>query len=68
MASNKVDPAMKKATQLFEQSGTTLDAIGIKMGYPVATARKSDWQFLNKTADPPAVNAAEVRQSRWALA
>lgn len=30
----------------------TLDALGEKMGYPPATARKSAWQFINKTNDP----------------
>ena len=29
----------------------TLDELGLKMGYPPATARKSVWQFM-RTSDP----------------
>jgi transcriptional regulator with XRE-family HTH domain len=52
MAIKSHDDAMARAAKLFKQSGMTLDEIGLKMGYPTATARKSAWQFLNKTADP----------------
>jgi hypothetical protein len=31
----------------FERSEMTLDDLGLKMGYPKETARKSAWQFLN---------------------
>jgi len=36
----------------FEQSGMSLHALGLKMGYPEETARKSAWQFIKKTDDP----------------
>lgn len=44
--------AMGRAKALFEKSGLSLDELGRRMGYPGSTARKSAWQFLNKTADP----------------
>jgi transcriptional regulator with XRE-family HTH domain len=43
---------MGRAKALFEKSGLSLDELGRRMGYPGSTARKSAWQFLNKTADP----------------
>jgi transcriptional regulator with XRE-family HTH domain len=52
MAKVMLDPAMKKARQLFEKSGKSLDELGQEMGYKGGTARKSAWQFLNRTADP----------------
>jgi len=30
----------------------SLEALGVKMGYPKDTARKSAWQFINRTNDP----------------
>jgi hypothetical protein len=36
----------------FAKSKMSLDELGLKMGYPKETARKSAWQFLNKTNDP----------------
>lgn len=36
----------------FERSGLSLDELGNRMGYPGDTARKSAWQFVNKTNDP----------------
>ena len=36
----------------FDASGMTLDELGTKMGYEGDVARKSAWQFLNKTTDP----------------
>jgi transcriptional regulator with XRE-family HTH domain len=36
----------------FEKSGMSLEALGVKMGYPKDTARKSAWQFINRTNDP----------------
>jgi transcriptional regulator with XRE-family HTH domain len=44
--------AMDRARVLFEKSGLSLDDLGHKMGYEGDTARKSSWQFLNKTTDP----------------
>ena len=35
----------------FEKSGLSLHDLGMKMGYPEASARKSAWQFM-KTEDP----------------
>jgi transcriptional regulator with XRE-family HTH domain len=46
------DSAMLWARELFEKSGLTLDELGRRMGYEGDMARKSAWQFLNKTADP----------------
>jgi transcriptional regulator with XRE-family HTH domain len=43
---------MKKAQQLFEKSGKTLEELGKAMGYGEGIARRAAWQFLNKTADP----------------
>lgn len=43
---------MKKAQQLFEKSGKTLEELGLAMGYGEGTARRAAWQFLNKTSDP----------------
>ena len=43
---------MLHARTLFEKSGLTLDQLGQAMGYSGAVARKSAWQFLNKTSDP----------------
>lgn len=38
--------------KVFEQSGKTLDEVGLAMGYEGDVARKAAWQFLNKTSDP----------------
>jgi transcriptional regulator with XRE-family HTH domain len=46
------DPVMSAVRARFEKSGMTLDELGATMGYPAATARKSAWQFINKTNDP----------------
>jgi transcriptional regulator with XRE-family HTH domain len=42
----------KKANQLFEKSGMTLEELGLKMGYGAGTARKAAWGFLKNTDDP----------------
>jgi transcriptional regulator with XRE-family HTH domain len=52
MKESVVDPTMKRAAKLFDQSGLTLDQLGQRMGYEGDAARKSAWQFLTKTADP----------------
>lgn len=49
---DNTDLAMLRARELFAASGLTLDEIGTKMGYEGDVARKSAWQFLNKTSDP----------------
>jgi transcriptional regulator with XRE-family HTH domain len=54
MSEQPVDPAIIKARALFEASGKTLDELGLAMGYEGDVARKSAWQFLNKTSDPRA--------------
>jgi hypothetical protein len=46
------DPVMEAVRARFEKSEMTLDQLGEKMGYPKATARKSAWQFIQKTNDP----------------
>lgn len=48
----EVDPAIARARAEFAASMLTLDELGTKMGYAGDAARKSAWQFLNKTADP----------------
>lgn len=45
-------PAMARAQAAFAASGKTLEELGLAMGYAPDVARKSAWQFLNKTADP----------------
>jgi transcriptional regulator with XRE-family HTH domain len=47
----ETDPLMTRIRILFERSGMTLDELGQKMGYSGDMARKSAWQFLNKTHD-----------------
>jgi len=44
--------AMERVRLVFKNSGLTLDELGRRMGYPEELARKSAWQFLNKTSDP----------------
>ena len=46
------DPVMANVKAKFDKSGLTLDELGAKMGYPPATARKSAWQFIQRTNDP----------------
>lgn len=43
---------MARVRTLYEKSGLSLDELGQKMGYEGDAARKSVWQFLNKTTDP----------------
>jgi transcriptional regulator with XRE-family HTH domain len=43
---------MARVRTLYEKSGLSLDDLGQKMGYEGDTARKSAWQFLNKSTDP----------------
>lgn len=50
--SNFSKNTMDRIRAKFDASGLSLDKFGQKMGYPVKTARKSAWQFLNKTDDP----------------
>jgi transcriptional regulator with XRE-family HTH domain len=48
----KADPVMAAVRSRFEKSKLTLDELGLKMGYPKESARKSAWQFIHKTNDP----------------
>lgn len=43
---------MTRVRMIFEKSGLSLEALGQRMGYHPKTARKSAWQFINKTSDP----------------
>ena len=36
----------------FEKNGLALHDLGLKIGYPEGTARKSAWQFVRQTTDP----------------
>jgi hypothetical protein len=51
-ARKPIDPVMRVAMELFEAPGRSLDQLGQDMGYEGDMARKTAWQFLNKTADP----------------
>jgi transcriptional regulator with XRE-family HTH domain len=51
MGKPRPDPLMLRLRALFEKSGMTLDELGQKMGHSGDVARKSAWQFLNKTHD-----------------
>ena len=46
------DPAMAAVLVAFEKSELSLHELGVRMGYPVETARMSAWQFIQKTSDP----------------
>lgn len=46
------DPVMKAVLDRFEKSKLSLDELGMKMGYPKESARKSAWQFIHRTNDP----------------
>jgi transcriptional regulator with XRE-family HTH domain len=52
MTANGPDPVMKHAQAAFTKSGLSLEEVGLRMGYEDKSARKSAWQFLNKTSDP----------------
>jgi transcriptional regulator with XRE-family HTH domain len=52
MADTQCDPVMDKVRARFAASRMSLDELGQKMGYPEASARKSAWQFVQKTNDP----------------
>lgn len=51
MVREKNDP-MVRIRLIFKNSGLSLDELGKRMGYEPHLARKSAWQFLNKTHDP----------------
>lgn len=43
---------MERARLIFHKSGLSLNELGHRMGYSGSVAKKSAWQFLNKTTDP----------------
>ena len=47
-----MDDVMKKVRAIFEESGLSLHELGLRMDYPPESARKSAWQFIQKTDDP----------------
>ena len=49
---NVAQLVMERARTAFEKSGLSLEELGQRMGYDGDSARKSAWQFLNKTVDP----------------
>lgn len=51
---NTIDPSMANVRTRYKESGMTLHELGVAMGYPEESARKSAWQFLEKTDDPHA--------------
>lgn len=52
MSKESADPAIVKARQRFDESGKTLEEVGLAMGFAPVVARKSVWQLLNKIDDP----------------
>jgi transcriptional regulator with XRE-family HTH domain len=46
------DAVMTKVRAIFKESGLSLHDLGVKMEYPPESARKSAWQFIQKTDDP----------------
>lgn len=52
MKREEPDMAMARVRAAFRQSRLTLDELGRRMGYEESIARKSAWQFLNRTNDP----------------
>jgi transcriptional regulator with XRE-family HTH domain len=49
---SETDRVMKKAQRLFDESGKSLEQLGLDMGYGEGVARRAAWQFLNRTNDP----------------
>ena len=46
------DPVMSRVRELFAESGFSQEELGQGMGYKPDLARKSAWQFLQRTKDP----------------
>jgi transcriptional regulator with XRE-family HTH domain len=51
MADKQEDPSMAKVKALFEQSGLSMNDLGLKMGFAAEVARQSVFQFM-KSGDP----------------
>lgn len=43
---DQLDPSMERVNRWYKASGLTQQELGEKMGFPVAIARQSAWQFL----------------------
>jgi transcriptional regulator with XRE-family HTH domain len=52
MDKDQPDPIMDRVRMLFQASGMTFEKLGHAMGYKGDIARKSAWQFVDKTNDP----------------
>jgi transcriptional regulator with XRE-family HTH domain len=52
MHGNDGNSAMDKVRATFAASGMAMRDLGIRMGYPEKSARKSAWQFIHDTNDP----------------
>ncbi len=52
MAKRTTAAVMQRVKDAFKEANMSLEELGRRMDYPPATARKSAWQFLNKTEDP----------------
>jgi hypothetical protein len=48
----KAGAAVAAVRQRFEKSKQSLDKLGVRMGSPKESARKSAWQFIHRTNDP----------------
>ena len=48
----ETDPVMLAVRTRFEKADISLDELGVRMGYPKESARKSAWQFVQRTNDP----------------
>ena len=46
------DPVMAAVRAAHERSGLSFEQLGLRMGYTKDTARRSAWQFVNRTNDP----------------
>jgi len=46
------DASMENVRARFKESGLSFHDLGMKMGYQPESARKSAWQFIEKTSDP----------------
>ena len=46
------DPVMAAVRAAHERSGLSFEQLGLRMRYTKDTARKSAWQFVNRTNDP----------------
>lgn len=51
MANKTDDTLMEKIRAMFKESGQSLHALGLAMGYDAETARQSAFQFM-KSCDP----------------